>query len=295
MMKAVEETPPMVKEEIKEKPIMKVEEKKESSSSESESSSSEKEAPKKEVMKEDKKPIIEEPMKKEMKKSESSSEDSSAEDSGDNLKKDKKDMKEDMEKKEMVDDKKMDKKMDKKKKEKTNGDDKKKKKKSKTKKEDKMTKEEDKTMMKEEKKETMKDDMMKGSIIKEGFLEKKGVIRHNWLKRWFVLEKGEKWPIIRYYKDQKDVKSGKAKGEFFLVNATLYAHVEKKGTEMPNYFNIRVGARDFLIRALDANEKVDWVKSIKANIVKDPEAPNSPKNLKVKKSNSFLGVVKENK
>jgi len=69
----------------------------------------------------------------------------------------------------------------------------------------------------------------------------------------------------------------------------------KKGTEMSNYFNIRVGARDFLIRAENATEKADWVKTIKANIVKDDDAPNSPKNAKSKKSNSFLGVVKENK
>jgi len=134
-----------------------------------------------------------------------------------------------------------------------------------------------------------------GTVVKEGFLEKKGVIRHNWLKRWFVLEKGEKYVTMKYYKTKLDVKTGKAKGEFVLVNATLYAHVEKKGTEMPNYFNIRVGTRDFLIRAENATEKADWVKTIKASIVKDEDGPNSPKNLKAKKSNSFLGVVKENK
>jgi len=134
-----------------------------------------------------------------------------------------------------------------------------------------------------------------GTIVKEGFLEKKGVIRHNWLKRWFVLEKGEKYVTMKYYKTKLDAKTGKAKGDFVLVNATLYAHVEKKGTEMPNYFNIRVGTRDFLIRAENATEKADWVKTIKASIVKDEDGPNSPKTLKSKKSNSFLGVVKENK
>jgi len=108
------------------------------------------------------------------------------------------------------------------------------------------------------------------------------------------LEKGEKWSTIKYYKTQVDVQAGKPKGEFLLANATLYAHVEKKGTEMPNYFNIRCGTRDFLIRAKDAADKAEWVKAIKQNIVKDDEAPNSPKNGKqVKKSSSFLGVVKE--
>jgi hypothetical protein len=33
------------------------------------------------------------------------------------------------------------------------------------------------------------------------------------------------------------------KGEILLVNATLYAHVEKKGEEMNTYFNVRVGNR----------------------------------------------------
>jgi len=64
---------------------------------------------------------------------------------------------------------------------------------------------------------------------------------------------------------------------------------------MSNYFNIRVGSRDFLIRAENATDKAEWVKTIKANIVKDDDAPNSPKHAKSKKSNSFLGVVKENK
>jgi len=101
---------------------------------------------------------------------------------------------------------------------------------------------------------------------------------------------------MKYYKTQADVSLGKHKGEFLLVNATLYAHVEKKGTEMPNYFNIRCGTRDFLIRAKDANDKAEWVKAIKQNIIKDDNAPNSPKGGKqVKKSSSFLGVVKENK
>jgi len=147
--------------------------------------------------------------------------------------------------------------------------------------------------MKEESQGEMK--TMKKESIKEGFLEKKGVIRHNWLKRFFVLEKGDKYPVMKYFKTEKDVAIGKAKGEILLVNATLYAHVEKKGVEMPNYFNIRVGNRDFLIRAKDSTEKAEWVKTIKSNIVKDEEGPNSPNAAKVKKANSFLGVVKENK
>jgi hypothetical protein len=49
---------------------------------------------------------------------------------------------------------------------------------------------------KKKKEEGKKDD----SIAKQGWLEKKGVIRHNWKKRWFVLEKRK---CIKYYADSK--------------------------------------------------------------------------------------------
>jgi len=133
---------------------------------------------------------------------------------------------------------------------------------------------------------------MSGSAVKTGFLEKKGVVRHNWLKRWFVLEQTEKATVLKYYKTQKDFEAKKPKGEISLLNAVLYAHVEKKGAEMPNYFNVRVGNRDFLIRAADADDKASWVKAIKAHIVKDDSVSKNPK---MKKTPSFLGVVKETK
>lgn len=38
----------------------------------------------------------------------------------------------------------------------------------------------------------------KGQIVMEGWLEKKGAIRHNWLRRWFVLE--SKKSLIYYEK-----------------------------------------------------------------------------------------------
>jgi len=74
------------------------------------------------------------------------------------------------------------------------------------------------------------------------------------------------------------------------MNATLYAHVEKKGKEMDNYFNIRVANRDFLLRALSMEEKNDWVTAIKTNIVIDTKTPEPDR--KLNKTSSFLGVVK---
>ncbi len=46
-----------------------------------------------------------------------------------------------------------------------------------------------------------------GKIAMEGFLEKKGAVRHNWLKRWFVLE--DKKALIYY--DRRGVRGTLAK------------------------------------------------------------------------------------
>jgi len=119
------------------------------------------------------------------------------------------------------------------------------------------------------------------SIIKQGFLEKKGVIRHNWTKRWMVMEGRE----IRYYAKENDPKG--PRGAISLVNANLYPHVQKKKKDLPNYFNIRVNDRDFLIRAEDMQTKDEWVEAIRKSIVKE-----ETKGGKLTKKASFLGVVK---
>jgi len=92
---------------------------------------------------------------------------------------------------------------------------------------------------------------------------------------------------IRYYKEPTDTA---AKGAISLINATLYAHVEKKGKEMDTYFNIRVANRDFLLRAATGDEKNEWVQAIKSNIVIDTNGQEDKKGMT--KSSSFLGVVK---
>jgi len=120
------------------------------------------------------------------------------------------------------------------------------------------------------------------NFVKEGFLEKKGVIRHNWTRRWMVLVKNKE---IRYYKNPQDPEP---KGVIPLLNASLYTHVEKKQAEMVGYLNLRVGNRDFLLRAADDDDKLEWVKAIKANIVLD----ESESSKKLTKQSSFLGVVK---
>jgi len=87
------------------------------------------------------------------------------------------------------------------------------------------------------------------NVLKEGYLEKKGVIRRSWTRRWMVLMKSKE---ILYYKTEKDAIP---KGVISLRNAAIYPHVHLKHIEMPSYFNLRIGNSDFLMRAGDAEEK----------------------------------------
>jgi len=119
------------------------------------------------------------------------------------------------------------------------------------------------------------------NMVKEGYLEKKGVIRRNWTRRWMVLIKNKE---IRLYKNEKDLLP---KSVIPLKNASIYPHVHLKHVQMPVYFNLRVGNRDFLMRAVDLEEKKAWVKAIRANIVEDKD-----NQMKVGKLTAFLGVVK---
>jgi len=137
----------------------------------------------------------------------------------------------------------------------------------------------------EEKKET---EVQKSSgIIKEGFLEKKGAIRHNWRKRYVVLDSDQKF--LLYYVRKGDAQP---KGVIPLVNATCYAHVEKKGTVKPLFFNIRTETRDFLMRAETNEEKGEWVKLIKTQCIKGEVSAEAKKHL-AKKASSFIGRTTE--
>jgi len=124
-------------------------------------------------------------------------------------------------------------------------------------------------------------------IIKEGFLEKKGAIRHNWLKRWFELDAKNKY--LSYYDKKGDAQP---KGVIPLTNATCYAHVEKKGVVKPLFFNIRTETRDFLIRAEIPEDKSEWVKLIKSQCVKGQLSPEGKRHL-MKKSSTFIGRTTE--
>jgi hypothetical protein len=77
-----------------------------------------------------------------------------------------------------------------------------------------------------------------------------------------------------------------------LTNATCFAHVEKKGTTKPLFFNIRTETRDFLIRAESAEDKAEWVKLIKTQGVKGELSAEGRKHL-AKKASTFIGRTSE--
>eukprot|EP01116_Phalansterium_solitarium_P000393 TRINITY_DN10263_c0_g1_i1.p1 TRINITY_DN10263_c0_g1~~TRINITY_DN10263_c0_g1_i1.p1 ORF type:complete len:239 (-),score=16.68 TRINITY_DN10263_c0_g1_i1:383-1060(-) len=128
-----------------------------------------------------------------------------------------------------------------------------------------------------------------GSIVLSGVLEKKGTVRHNWLKRWFELDSEQHY--LNYYDNPKGSQS-EPRGSIPLINATCYAHVEKKGQVKPLFFNIRTETRDFLLKALSKEDKAQWVAAIKAQCIKGNLTPEMRKQL-MRKGSSFIGKTQD--
>ncbi|KAK5580730.1 hypothetical protein RB653_000754 [Dictyostelium firmibasis] len=93
-----------------------------------------------------------------------------------------------------------------------------------------------------------------GEIVKQGYLTKKGAMRRNWTKRWFVLKQG----YLFYFKTSKDKKP---KGIIQLTNVVVSRSYYK-----PNCMAVRSSTdkedREFLICANSQADLEDWIKSI---------------------------------
>eukprot|EP01132_Coremiostelium_polycephalum_P000416 gene416-526_t len=93
-----------------------------------------------------------------------------------------------------------------------------------------------------------------GEIVKQGYLTKKGAMRRNWTKRWFVLKQS----YLFYFKTSKDKKP---KGIIQLVNVSVTRSYYK-----PNCMAIRSlvdkDEREFLICASSQSELEDWINNI---------------------------------
>ncbi|KAN0048111.1 hypothetical protein ACTA71_002506 [Dictyostelium dimigraforme] len=93
-----------------------------------------------------------------------------------------------------------------------------------------------------------------GEIVKQGYLTKKGAMRRNWTKRWFVLKQG----YLFYFKTSKDKKP---KGIIQLTNVVVSRSYYK-----PNCMAVRSATdkedREFLICANSQADLEDWIKHI---------------------------------
>jgi len=124
-----------------------------------------------------------------------------------------------------------------------------------------------------------------GKIVLQGVLSKKGAIRHNWIKRWFELDSETHY--LNYYDNPKGSQT-EPRGSVPLVNATCYAHVEKKNEVKPLFFNIRTETRDFLLKAHSKEDKDSWVAAIKTQCIKGNLTPDMRRQL-MRKGSSFIG------
>jgi len=95
-----------------------------------------------------------------------------------------------------------------------------------------------------------------GTIVKEGWLSKKGDVRRAWHKRWFVLKYGS----LAYFKTQDGVN---AQGRIILVDCLVGQSTSKKA----NCFAITTPSkRTFLLTAANPREQAEWMQAIQGCI-----------------------------
>eukprot|EP01137_Pigoraptor_chileana_P009819 Opistho-2@58629 len=89
--------------------------------------------------------------------------------------------------------------------------------------------------------------------VKEGFMVKKGHLRHNWKKRWFVL-RGHN---LFYFRQTKDTNT---RGNIYLVGATV---TRIRHRQKPYVFRIQTSnGVDFMFHASSESELEDWIVAV---------------------------------
>jgi len=128
----------------------------------------------------------------------------------------------------------------------------------------------------------------------EGHLIKKGKIRRNWKKRWFVLDKGE----LRYYRSKNEKKSCLGKIEISGKTCGPIVYSTKTDKKLENSFQILTSTRTYFLIAETAQEYFIWKDKIikcggiwdnslvKVNVVKEDGSVEE-------QEESILGKVKE--
>lgn len=92
------------------------------------------------------------------------------------------------------------------------------------------------------------------SIIKKGYLVKKGHVRRNWQERWFVLKPGS---LIYYVAEDLKEK----KGEILLEESSVVESVpDKEGRRC--LFCVKTSVRTYEMSASNLKQRVDWMQAI---------------------------------
>jgi len=91
-----------------------------------------------------------------------------------------------------------------------------------------------------------------GSVVKQGWLTKKGGQRRNWKTRWFVLRPNE----FSYYNNKKDAKP---KGTIVLSGVSV-----KASSHTAFCFAVTTTERTYLMAAKDTAEQEEWMNAINA-------------------------------
>mmetsp|Transcript_12296 Transcript_12296/g.16427 ORF Transcript_12296/g.16427 Transcript_12296/m.16427 type:complete len:482 (+) Transcript_12296:1040-2485(+) len=96
---------------------------------------------------------------------------------------------------------------------------------------------------------------------KEGFLVKRGGIRHNWLKRWFMLR-----DEFLFYYEAKDG-SHYLRGKIPLYGVAVEPVERKKTTSQSHfYFNLSTAGRVFQLAAYTEQERQSWVAALNSQV-----------------------------
>ena len=95
------------------------------------------------------------------------------------------------------------------------------------------------------------------SVIKEGWLEKKGGVRTNWKRRWFVLGSGDAGMELRYYEE----KDGDLKGVIDLEDSSG-ARESQAPKAWPFEFEVITAGRTYRVRDTDQDGCAAWVEAL---------------------------------
>jgi len=96
--------------------------------------------------------------------------------------------------------------------------------------------------------------LVRGNVVKEGFLTKQGKVRKNWKKRYCVLTPTS----LQYFKSKGDTK---AAGSVPVVGASVDS-VSKKDTGKDYCFSITTTGRTFLMYSESEDQKDEWMQAI---------------------------------